>query len=991
PKEIADFFREREGIYAGDLAKAAEVTEEKVRRGNFNKGHLKSGTRQEKQEEDPEAIMVSILNELGQKQEVSPQALFTLVQSKVPESMQDLRAALENLRPLSEQKDVTQDQISDAIAKAKEKHDLSEEEEHIIWFALTGPGQGMDKGEEGAEREEEPASAESKDEPLYETLDGLGMTELKEKLKSGDLNLYERVSLAFRILKNNLNIRRQAIDTLAEILSLEEEGSMKVLESSVEGILSSKEMIKSLMDRYTRDEDERGAENMRNMLKGLNKFLEQASERGTISKEESERIEELGKTKRRILINLYNESIFDRELLEAAHRLLVNDKANFALSYLISSSCRYLMKSGVEEATAWGKERLIMIIDRESENEDDEDDAVGAIEDLITEGVKDPAIIRGIRRLLKSKDLSKRLCAVRFIMDYKAVDLYERADLALREVYDVAKEDPYGEKEKDNKDRLISIVGWIGNYQITELKDILLEQMGCEDVYLRLKVYRSLIRLNCKEEAIPSMIQFIYDKRINRPSSNQLETRNRIAFFLFVDECGIEFDIPKEERREIDGLFEAGHPDESIEGINRLFDASSRKMLLKYINELIKEASGSDKETVKLIYDLVSGGERKTIDSLTAWIVMPEDPNRVDQVLDTLRKKGLSDREIGQLLRGLLKIKKNIEGFSDGDQDASFDTAFSAGAGEEAQATTNPTTQLFEIIEEAANNRRGEFVNTANELMSAVAEQQDLDVEIEKHVLDKEQSTTELKDQVEKIIATIDSLDIETLPEDMASSVAQLKKDLDQFEADSIVSSIIALARRAKKEGQNLIIGLETDWIPGYQKGSLQYNAINSLILELGSLGDTLRSLGLDNVVVVHSSQDELAGDILREADKTSTKLSNIVVLASNNTINSEAFHSLRSTASDERAFIAGINPSELIKFYSQNQESMDKQLTIQIMSMLSIALELALGKEAPNLPIIATYDKTLRMVIFLPKAVPVDYQELQKRYRLKKLALHSA
>ena len=60
-------------------------------------------------------------------------------------------------------------------------------------------------------------------------------------------------------------------------------------------------------------------------------------------------------------------------------------------------------------------------------------------------------------------------------------------------------------------------------------------------------------------------------------------------------------------------------------------------------------------------------------------------------------------------------------------------------------------------------------------------------------------------------------------------------------------------------------------------------------------------------------------------------------------------------------------------------------------MEMLSLTLDLALGKEAPNLPIIVTYDKSLRMVIFLPKPEPVDYQDLQNFYRLKKLALQSA
>lgn len=255
-----------------------------------------------------------------------------------------------------------------------------------------------------------------------------------------------------------------------------------------------------------------------------------------------------------------------------------------------------------------------------------------------------------------------------------------------------------------------------------------------------------------------------------------------------------------------------------------------------------------------------------------------------------------------------------------------------------------------------------------------------------------EPAKREMNDVMAKmIINTMESEDIQHLASKTKSSTTEIAESQEAIEVDYILAAIITLARKAKREKQKLIIGLETDWIPGYENGKLQHNALSSLIREIESLGDTLRSLGLDNVVVVHSKSESLAGDLLREADKTSTKLSNVVVIASNSTINSEAFASLRNAEGGERAFLAGIDPTELIKFYAENKETIDKQLTIRIMEMLSITLELALGKEAPNLPIIATYDKVLRMVIFLPKPEPVDYRELLKLYRLKKLALHSA
>jgi len=58
---------------------------------------------------------------------------------------------------------------------------------------------------------------------------------------------------------------------------------------------------------------------------------------------------------------------------------------------------------------------------------------------------------------------------------------------------------------------------------------------------------------------------------------------------------------------------------------------------------------------------------------------------------------------------------------------------------------------------------------------------------------------------------------------------------------------------------------------------------------------------------------------------------------------------------------------------------------------LTTYTLELALGKDAPNIPIIAAYDKALRTVLFLPKPERLDYDKLLNLYRLKLLALASA
>ena len=214
----------------------------------------------------------------------------------------------------------------------------------------------------------------------------------------------------------------------------------------------------------------------------------------------------------------------------------------------------------------------------------------------------------------------------------------------------------------------------------------------------------------------------------------------------------------------------------------------------------------------------------------------------------------------------------------------------------------------------------------------------------------------------------------------------------NQFEADGIVGSLIALARKAKKENQKLIIGLETDWIPGINvENSLQRQAIAALMKEISAIGEALKSMGLNNVEIIRGSADKLASDLLREADKTHTNLHNIVVMASSNTINSDSFSALRNTDERDRPFLAGIDPTELIKRYTEFGEATNKQLYIRLTQILYMTLELAAGKEPPQLPIIASYDKKMRIVIFLPKAEPIDYEVLKDTYTAEKTALSAA
>jgi len=310
--------------------------------------------------------------------------------------------------------------------------------------------------------------------------------------------------------------------------------------------------------------------------------------------------------------------------------------------------------------------------------------------------------------------------------------------------------------------------------------------------------------------------------------------------------------------------------------------------------------------------------------------------------------------------------------------------------------TGTSVTQLFELVESTINNRRARLVEGANEAISFLAEKHKLPAGAQP--IDRRGPTVEMISRMRKITARVDALQRRTgaVPAHIISKVGDIRQNLNQLEADSVIASIIILARRAKREGEKLIVGLETSWIPGINERGhgTQHDAINVLLKEIRSVGDILRELGMDNIEIVEGDGGALAGTLLDRADKTKTKLSNVVVLASSATVQSDAFAPLRSTPEEQRAFLGGIDAAELLKYYSENKDMLaqqSRQLEMEIMKMLSIMLELATGKEPPQLPIIVYYDKTLRIVVFLPKVSLMDYERLKDKYEAEEIALRKA
>ncbi len=336
-----------------------------------------------------------------------------------------------------------------------------------------------------------------------------------------------------------------------------------------------------------------------------------------------------------------------------------------------------------------------------------------------------------------------------------------------------------------------------------------------------------------------------------------------------------------------------------------------------------------------------------------------------------------------------------LTGPGQGMGDSLENSAKKAEINSEEDAALSTVTQLFEIVESSVNNERAEFIKAGNHLIGlikakAVVESAEYFPLVER--VDKKMAAAGIRKGLERAISAMEGLEKEDVTPEIRNTAEFLKKNLNQFEADSATAAIIVLARRAKRNNQKLIIGLETDWIPGLDKEkSYQQNAIHTLMQEIYAVGETLKSMGLDNVEVIRGNSGDLANKLLNEADKTHTDLRNVVVMASTTTITSLSFAPLRDADENNRPFLAGIDTTEIVKFYETFGETLSNQLYIRLTQMLYMTLELAAGKEPPQTPMIVSYDSKQRIVIFLPKAEPMDYEALKSTYAAEKTALSAA
>ena len=307
-----------------------------------------------------------------------------------------------------------------------------------------------------------------------------------------------------------------------------------------------------------------------------------------------------------------------------------------------------------------------------------------------------------------------------------------------------------------------------------------------------------------------------------------------------------------------------------------------------------------------------------------------------------------------------------------------------------ADATENRA--KFEIVEGYINSRRGKFVKAVNEaghLLSGVKEQ---GVSIVFTQVETDQTTESILLSADLVLGFIEKLEEQgKASKTLLKEKEEILKYKGDLYTDTIIASMIVKARAAKKQGQSLIVGLETGWIPGNEKGKLQYQAVSGLLKEINNLEDTLRSLGLDNVKVINADKESLSTDILSAMDETSTGFDNVIILASKDVVKSDEFAIIREGKNAEKPFIAKIDARLLNEGYQSNQESMDSQIFMHIIEMLTLTLEASLGKDVTSSALVYSVDIENKTITFLPPVEVMEYNLLRQRYLAYRKALQSA
>ncbi|MBD3380102.1 MAG: hypothetical protein GF408_06545 [Candidatus Omnitrophica bacterium] len=193
--------------------------------------------------------------------------------------------------------------------------------------------------------------------------------------------------------------------------------------------------------------------------------------------------------------------------------------------------------------------------------------------------------------------------------------------------------------------------------------------------------------------------------------------------------------------------------------------------------------------------------------------------------------------------------------------------------------------------------------------------------------------------------------------------------------AEALVDSLKWMAREAGDKGEKIILALDTSWNPS--------DTMQPLLSELFRLS---RIEGLDNMIVIRGKGQNFAEEIIQKQRDTGTKLSNVIAIGSRDSINhlrNAAFAAYRGFAFEEKAFLAAVDPSNLVPNSYVNMVDM---VTAAVRFALgqSDSLEIAGIKAVPD-------GNNPRIWRFIPEARAMDLEELKELVDAERRALISA
>lgn len=293
------------------------------------------------------------------------------------------------------------------------------------------------------------------------------------------------------------------------------------------------------------------------------------------------------------------------------------------------------------------------------------------------------------------------------------------------------------------------------------------------------------------------------------------------------------------------------------------------------------------------------------------------------------------------------------------------------------QAVSAQVTELFDIVENRINNDRAKFVDYANTALVELRNIEHLKGTVPAGPVGAQAAVSDIVVRGRALLDLISQLQTSDVSPRLRDAADFMRPAMDRLETDGIIGNIIIRAREAKREGQALIVGFQTDFIPGSTETvSQQHKAMRYLVEEIKSLKAGLGSLGL-GVEFVCEPGDRLADKVQEKAGELHTNMSHVVILASTVAIDRSGLRQLTDAATGERPFIAGIDTSKLAAYCQAQPEDLTRVLDSQVWLMLGIALDVAAGKRVTQSLIQWQYDEHARMIVFFPEAKVLDYRQL--------------